>query len=82
MKKSELIKKLNEFSEEDYDVCIFDYSKNMNEADSEPISTGIYQQFEVSLEYNDAENKTSERFIGLVFENEDYPNVFEKIIKN
>lgn len=67
MIKSELIKKLNEI-EGDFEVCIFDWRKNLYHADTEPQSNGIHSKFTVELEKEDV----SEQFISLGFENNDY----------
>jgi len=71
MRKSELIKKLNAI-EGDFEVCIFDFRKNIHNHGGEEfgISAGIEHEFSVSLE-----NKHFKKpFIGLEFKNDDYTN--------
>lgn len=65
MLKSELIKQLNEISEQDFEVCVFDWVKN--EKAGEVSSQGIYPKFDVELIENDAEEKVISHFIALTF---------------
>lgn len=69
MRKSELIKKLNQI-EGDFEVCICDFRKNIHNMDGggEPNGIGIEPNFTVNLE----DKNFTKKFIGLEFENDDY----------
>jgi len=71
MRKSELINALNAISEEDFEVCIFDWRQNIYKYDGEN-AEGIYSDFKVELENNDSEFRKHDKFISLAFKNEDY----------
>jgi hypothetical protein len=66
MKKKDLIDALNAIDCED--VCIFDYKKNIHNADDEPQSFGVEPNFDVQFIKEDV-NKP---FIALVYDNDDY----------
>lgn len=72
MKKSELIKKLNEISETDFDVVVADWGKNLNATCGDACGVGMYADFEISLEENANENSKHAFFIALSIDNDDY----------
>jgi hypothetical protein len=71
MKKSEIIKKLNQI-EGDFEVAIFDWKQNKEDGDLS--FRGIYIDFDIELMDNDNEEAESQdkKFIAITIDNPDY----------
>jgi hypothetical protein len=65
MKVAELIEKLQELPK-DSEICIFDERKSLNNADDEPNSIGLFNEFSIER------INTDKPFFGLIFKNDDY----------
>ena len=72
MKKSELIKKLQNISEIDYEVCVADWGKNLAHASDDTCGVGMYDNISISLEENANKEAEHTLFIALSIENDDY----------
>lgn len=70
MKKQELIDRLNAIDCDD--VVIFDWRKMAFNADGEPSTVGIHDDFTVEIETE--ESGATIPFIALSFDNDDYTN--------
>jgi len=70
MLKSELIKKLNEVSDEDYQVCLLNFNKHLNNSDLGATAEGIYPDYEIELQNDDSDDISSKKFISLTFQDE------------